>query len=98
MLRGWWCHIIAMNTHAPTEDKIDDMKDSFYEELERLSNKFHKYHTKRDLIAKVSKEDFLNRQLGLKVFTKLVMTMDLPQLKISRSKVQCSHMATSTII
>jgi hypothetical protein len=22
--------------HAPTEDKIDDVKDSFYEELERI--------------------------------------------------------------
>jgi len=26
--------MIVMNVHAPTEDKSDDTKDSFYEELE----------------------------------------------------------------
>jgi hypothetical protein len=36
MLRGRWCHIIALNAHAPTEDETDDVKDSFYEELERV--------------------------------------------------------------
>jgi hypothetical protein len=34
MLRGRWCHIIVLNVHAPTQDKTDDVKDSFYEELE----------------------------------------------------------------
>jgi hypothetical protein len=29
---------------APTEDKIYDMKDSFYEELEHVCNKFPKHH------------------------------------------------------
>jgi hypothetical protein len=24
ILRGRWCHIIVMNIHAPTEDKIDN--------------------------------------------------------------------------
>jgi hypothetical protein len=28
ILRGCWCDII-LNVHAPTEDKIDDMKDRF---------------------------------------------------------------------
>jgi hypothetical protein len=36
ILRGRWCHIIALNVHAPTEDKTDDVKDSFCEELERV--------------------------------------------------------------
>jgi hypothetical protein len=31
ILRGRWCDVL--NVHAPTEDKIYDMKDSFYEEL-----------------------------------------------------------------
>jgi hypothetical protein len=30
ILRGCWCDITILNLHAPTEDKIDDMKDSFY--------------------------------------------------------------------
>jgi hypothetical protein len=34
VLRGRWCNIIALNAHAPTEEKGDDSKDSFYEELE----------------------------------------------------------------
>jgi hypothetical protein len=36
MLRGRWCDITVLNVHAPTEDKIDDVKDSFYKELERV--------------------------------------------------------------
>jgi hypothetical protein len=40
-----WCHIIVLNIHSPTEDNIDDVKDSFYEELERVFVKFSKYHT-----------------------------------------------------
>jgi hypothetical protein len=35
-LRGRWSHIIVLNAHAPTEDKTDDVQDSFYEELECL--------------------------------------------------------------
>jgi hypothetical protein len=46
ILRGRWCHIIVLNVHAPTEDKTDVVKDSFYEELERVLDKFPKYHTK----------------------------------------------------
>jgi hypothetical protein len=34
ILRGRWFHIIILNVHAPTEDKTDDVKDGFYEELE----------------------------------------------------------------
>jgi hypothetical protein len=30
ILRGRWCHIIALNVHVQTEDKTDDVKDSFY--------------------------------------------------------------------
>jgi hypothetical protein len=30
ILRGRWCHIIVLNIHAPTDDKTDDVKDSFY--------------------------------------------------------------------
>jgi exonuclease III len=29
ILRGRWCHIIVLNINAPTEDKTDDVKDSF---------------------------------------------------------------------
>jgi hypothetical protein len=35
ILRSHWCDIIVLSVHAPTEDKIDYMKD-----------KFPKYHMK----------------------------------------------------
>jgi hypothetical protein len=34
ILRGDWCDIIVLNIYAPTKDKIDYVKDSFYEELQ----------------------------------------------------------------
>jgi hypothetical protein len=45
ILRGRWCHVIVLNVHAPTVDKIDDVKDIFYEELEHVFDTFLKYHT-----------------------------------------------------
>jgi hypothetical protein len=33
ILRDRWCDIIVLKVHAPTEDKIDNMKDIYYEEL-----------------------------------------------------------------
>ena len=33
VLRGRWCNIIVLNVHAPSEEKSDSSKDSFYEEL-----------------------------------------------------------------
>jgi hypothetical protein len=56
--RGPWCDIV-LNVHVPTEDKTD-MKDSFSKELERVFDKFPKYHMKMllgDFSAKVSRED-----------------------------------------
>jgi exonuclease III len=43
-----------------TEDKTEDVKESFYEELERVFDKFPKYHIKillGDFNAKVGRED-----------------------------------------
>ena len=32
--------------HAPTNEKSNDLKDSFYEELEQVAEHLHKYHMK----------------------------------------------------
>jgi hypothetical protein len=40
MLRCCWCKIIVLNVQAQTEEKIDDVKGSFYEELEQVFNKY----------------------------------------------------------
>jgi hypothetical protein len=44
--RGRWFNIIVLNMHAPTEEKSNDTKDSFYEELEQVFNHFPKHHMK----------------------------------------------------
>jgi hypothetical protein len=36
ILRGRWGNIIVLNVHATCGDKGNDVKDSFYEELERV--------------------------------------------------------------
>jgi GTPase SAR1 family protein len=67
ILRGRWFHIIVLNVHAPTEDKTDDVKDSFYEELECIFDKFHKYHMKNllgDLNAKEGRENSFKLTIG----------------------------------
>jgi hypothetical protein len=66
ILRGCWCNNILLNVHAPTEDKIDDMKDRFYEELEQAFDKFWKYQMKMllgDINAEVGRKTFSNQQL-----------------------------------
>jgi exonuclease III len=67
ILRGRWCHIIVLNVHAPTEDKTNYVKDSFYEELERVFDKLPKYHVKillGDFNAKVGREDIFKPTIG----------------------------------
>jgi hypothetical protein len=79
-LRDPWCHIIGLKVHAPTEDKTDDVKGSFHEELECVFDKFLKYHTKimlEDFSAKVERENFLKLTTGNKSLHKIVMIMEL---------------------
>jgi exonuclease III len=69
VLRGRWCHIIVLDVHvpAPTEDKTDDPKDSFYKELERVLDKFPKHHMKillGDFNAKEGREDIFKPTIG----------------------------------
>ena len=40
VLRGRWCNIIVSNVHAPSEEKIDDSEDCFYEELDQVLKHF----------------------------------------------------------
>jgi endonuclease/exonuclease/phosphatase family metal-dependent hydrolase len=66
-LKGCWCDIIVLNVHAPTEDKDDDMKNSFYKELEWVFDQFPRYHIKillGDFNAKVGREDIFKPILG----------------------------------
>ena len=61
-MRGRWCNIIVLNVHAKSEEKSDESKDSFYEELEQVFYNFPKYHIKillGDINAKVRRENIL---------------------------------------
>ena len=57
VLRCCCCNIIVLNVLAPTEEKCDDLQDSFYEELEQVFSHFFNYH------KKILLEDF-NARLG----------------------------------
>ncbi|KAJ4444148.1 hypothetical protein ANN_05937 [Periplaneta americana] len=64
---GRWCDIVVINAHAPTEEKDDHIKDSFYEELEQTFDQLPRYHMKillGDFNAKVGREDIFKPTIG----------------------------------
>jgi hypothetical protein len=61
--------------HVPTEDN-DDIKDSFYEELEQVFDQFTRYHMiilRGDFSTKVGREDTF--KLIIDVYMKSIMIM-----------------------
>jgi hypothetical protein len=77
VLTGRWCNVIVINKQAPSEDKSDDSKDSFYKELEQVFYHFPKYHTKilLEFNAKVGRENIFKPKLGMRVYIRAVMIM-----------------------
>jgi hypothetical protein len=69
-------HKRIISVDAPTDDKINDVKDN-YEELERVFNEFPKYYMKMllgDLNVKVGRS---NQRFGIGIYTKLMFIMEL---------------------
>ena len=67
VLRGRWCDIVVLNEHAPSEEKSDDGKVSFYEQLEQVFDNFLKHHMKIILghfNAKVGRENIFKPTIG----------------------------------
>jgi exonuclease III len=69
--------VTVLNVYTPTEDTIDDVKSNFYEELERVIDKFPKYHKKillGDFNVKVLvyKEDSLKPKIENESYKKLI--------------------------
>jgi len=46
VLRGCWYNYIVLNMQSPSEEKSDDSKGIFYEELEQVFDNFPEYHMK----------------------------------------------------
>ena len=66
MLKGRWLHIIVVNVHAPSEEKSEEVKDSFYEEIEVFDH-FPKYYMKillGDFNAKLGRKDIFKPIIG----------------------------------
>ena len=62
-MRGRWCNIIVVNVHAPSEEKSDESKHSFYE----VFDNFPKYHMKillGNFNAKVGRENIFKPTIG----------------------------------
>jgi endonuclease/exonuclease/phosphatase family metal-dependent hydrolase len=67
ILRRHWCDIIVLNVHSPFENKGDDVKGSFYEELGRVFDQFPRYDIKillSDFNAKVGRENIFKPTIG----------------------------------
>ncbi|KAL1462186.1 hypothetical protein WDU94_014046 [Cyamophila willieti] len=67
-LKAKFNNISIITFHAPTEDKDDQVKDLFYEELETLFDQIPLYDTKLllgDANAKVGKESFWKPHIGM---------------------------------
>jgi hypothetical protein len=67
ILRDCWCNIIVLNVHTPCEDKSDDVKDSFYEELGHVFIQFPRYNMNillDDFSVKESREDIFKPTFG----------------------------------
>ena len=78
VLRDRWCNIIVVNVHAPSEEKSDESKDSFYEELDQVFNHFPKYYMKMlpgDF--KWRERIFSSQQLDRRVSIRIAMIMGL---------------------
>ena len=68
VLGGRWRNTIVVNVHAPSEEKSDTSKDSFYAELEQVFDHLPKYHMKillGDFNAKVGRENIFSEGLFL---------------------------------
>jgi hypothetical protein len=76
ILRGRWCDIIVLNAHAPAENKTDNTKDSFYEELKCVFNISPTYNMKivlGDFSAKVARKVIFRQTVGSEMLRKIMI-------------------------
>jgi hypothetical protein len=91
ILRSRWCDIIILNDHAPKEDKIFYMKDSSYKELERIFDKFPKYHIKiilGDFNSKLGREDIFKPNIWNEILHEISNYNDVRVVNVNTSNVK----------
>lgn len=67
-IRGKFFNYSLINVYAPTNEKPDDVKDEFYERLDKTYDECPKHDVKiviGDANAQVGKEDFFQRERSL---------------------------------
>jgi len=72
--------MIVLNVHVSSEEKSDDSKDSFYDELDQVFKHFTTYHMEILLgyfKTKWGQGIFSNRQWVMRVYIRIVMKMVL---------------------
>jgi hypothetical protein len=92
VLRGCSFNIIVLNVHAPSEEKRDKSRDSFYKELGQVFYHFPKYHMKNLLgaiNAKLWREDTFKPTIRNDSLCKEVMIVVLEQYILSHKKYIC---------
>jgi len=66
-LKGKWFNILLINCHAPTEEKSEEIKNAFYEELDRIYDALPTGKPKiilDDFNAKIGKEETYRPTIG----------------------------------
>jgi hypothetical protein len=93
----------VLNVHASADDKIDDIKDRFNEELEQVFDKFPRYHMKvllGDFNAKAGRENIFKPTIGNESLHKNTnnngarVVNFVTSKKTLLSKVRCFHIVT----
>jgi hypothetical protein len=67
VLRGRWFNIIVLNMYAPSDEKSDEAKDRFYEDLVQVFYHFLKCHIKillQDFNAKLERQNIFKPTIG----------------------------------
>jgi hypothetical protein len=101
IVRDHSCNIVVLNVHTPYEDRSDEIKDSFYEELGCVFEQIPRYDMKillGDSSAKVEREDIFKLTIGNESSHEVrndsgVRVVNFAHLKTYFSKGQCSLIA-----
>jgi hypothetical protein len=78
-----------VNVHASTDEKIDDMKDRFYEELKHVFDRFPRYDMKillGDFCAKGSREDIFKPAIGNEILHEICNDNGIRVVNLATSK------------